>query len=120
MATRSPCCASTVATVEPAGPPPTTRMLYEFPTLESVAVMQYPCDGWWSSEQAWVIKPTDSCGEERPSHVSGTEIGERTQPEKRQQQRRHGCHAGAPPDVVAHCFISHEPPQAGPPALGWP
>jgi hypothetical protein len=73
-----------VATVEPAGPPPTMRVSYEFPTLESVAVMQHPCNGWWNSEKAWVIKPTDSSGEECSPQVSGAKIGEHTHPQKRQ------------------------------------
>jgi hypothetical protein len=46
--------------------------------------MQYPYDCWWIDKQAWIIEPPDGCGEESPPHVSGTEIGEHTEPEKRQ------------------------------------
>src|SRR5262245_12121546 len=88
--------------------------------FESVAVMQYPCHGWWRSKKAWIIKPPDSCGEEYPPQLSGAKIGEHTPPEKRRQQRRRGRHVGAPPDVMAYYFIAHEPPQAGLPALGRP
>ena len=52
--------------------------------------------------------------------MSGAEVGEHTQPEERQQQRRQGRHIGAPPDVVAHCLVFHAPSKASQSALGWP